>query len=164
RLRPRIAWRRGLPGPGRRGDPAPVRARAWRRAGGGGLMSAAKKRGLGRGLEALLGPQAAAAATAPASVEQPQPGDVLGTLPVGQLQPGKYQPRRDMDPEKLEELSASIRAQGVIQPIVVREIAPDRYEIVAGERRWRASQLAGLAEVPVVVRELDDRTVVAMAL
>jgi len=127
-------------------------------------MSAAKKRGLGRGLEALLGPKAAAAATAPASVEQPQPGDVLRTLPVGQLQPGKYQPRRDMDPEKLEELSASIRAQGVIQPIVVREIAPDRYEIVAGERRWRASQLAGLAEVPVVVRELDDRTVVAMAL
>lgn len=110
-------------------------------------MSAAKKRGLGRGLEALLGPKAAAAATAPASVEQPQPGDVLRTLPVGQLQPGKYQPRRDMDPEKLEELSASIRAQGVIQPIVVREIAPDRYEIVAGERRWRASQLAGLAEV-----------------
>lgn len=127
-------------------------------------MSAAKKRGLGRGLEALLGPKAAAVATAPASVEQPQPGDVLRTLPVGQLQPGKYQPRRDMDPEKLEELSASIRAQGVIQPIVVREIAPDRYEIVAGERRWRASQLAGLAEVPVVVRELDDRTVVAMAL
>ena len=70
----------------------------------------------------------------------------------------------DMDPAKLEELSASIQAQGVIQPIVVREIAPDRYEIVAGERRWRASQLAGLAEVPVVLRELDDRTVIAMAL
>ncbi|WP_024869211.1 ParB/RepB/Spo0J family partition protein [Pseudoxanthomonas suwonensis] len=133
-------------------------------------MSAAKKRGLGRGLEALLGPKGAAAAAAspaatlPEQIEQPQPGDVLRTLPVGQLQPGKYQPRRDMDPEKLEELSASIKAQGVIQPIVVRELAPDQYEIVAGERRWRASQLAGLAEVPVVLRELDDRTVIAMAL
>ena len=127
-------------------------------------MSTAKKRGLGRGLEALLGPKGAAAATAPAQVEQPQPGDVLRTLPVTQLQPGKYQPRRDMDPAKLEELSASIQAQGVIQPIVVRELAPGQYEIVAGERRWRASQLAGLSEVPVVLRELDDRTVIAMAL
>ena len=127
-------------------------------------MAAVKKRGLGRGLEALLGPKAAAAATRPAEVEQPQPGDVLRTLPVAQMQPGKYQPRRDMDPDKLQELSASIKAQGVIQPIVVRELAPGQYEIVAGERRWRASQLAGLAEVPVVLRELDDRTVAAMAL
>ena len=127
-------------------------------------MSTAKKRGLGRGLEALLGPKGAATATAPAQVEQPQPGDVLRTLPVAQLQPGKYQPRRDMYPGKLEELSASIQAQGVIQPIVVRELAPGQYEIVAGERRWRASQLAGLSEVPVVLRELDDRTVIAMAL
>ena len=127
-------------------------------------MAAVKKRGLGRGLEALLGPKAAAAATHPAEVEQPQPGDVMRTLPVAQMQPGKYQPRRDMDPDKLQELSASIQAQGVIQPIVVRELAPGQYEIVAGERRWRASQLAGLAEVPVVLRELDDRTVIAMAL
>ena len=127
-------------------------------------MAAVKKRGLGRGLEALLGPKAAAAATRPAEVEQPQPGDVMRTLPVAQMQPGKYQPRRDMDPDKLQELSASIQAQGVIQPIVVRELAPGQYEIVAGERRWRASQLAGLAEVPVVLRELDDRTVIAMAL
>ena len=126
-------------------------------------MGPVKKRGLGRGLEALLGPKGAAAA-APAQVEQPQPGDVLRTLPVAQLQPGKYQPRRDMDPGKLEELSASIRAQGVIQPIVARELEPGRFEIVAGERRWRASQQAGLDEVPVVVRELDDRTVIAMAL
>jgi len=125
-------------------------------------MSTAKKRGLGRGLDALLGPKGAAAT--PAQVEQPQPGDVMRTLPVAQLQPGRYQPRRDMDPDKLEELSASIRAQGVIQPIVVRELAPGQYEIVAGERRWRASQLAGLAEVPVVLRDLDDRTVIAMAL
>ena len=127
-------------------------------------MVTKKPKGLGRGLEALLGPKAAAAATRPAEVEQPQPGDVMRTLPVAQMQPGKYQPRRDMDPDKLQELSASIQAQGVIQPIVVRELAPGQYEIVAGERRWRASQLAGLAEVPVVLRELDDRTVIAMAL
>lgn len=122
-------------------------------------MSATKKRGLGRGLEALLGPKAAE--TAP---PEAQPGEALRTLPVGQLQPGKYQPRMAMDPAKLNELAESIKAQGVIQPIVVRELSPGKFEIVAGERRWRASQEAGLAEVPVVVRELDDRTVIAMAL
>ncbi|HZF98887.1 MAG TPA: ParB/RepB/Spo0J family partition protein [Pseudoxanthomonas sp.] len=121
--------------------------------------STAKKRGLGRGLEALLGPKAAAAPAAEA-----QPGEVLRQIPIGQLQPGKYQPRMAMDPGKLSELAESIKAQGVIQPIVVRELAPERFEIVAGERRWRASQEAGLAEVPVVVRDLDDRTVIAMAL
>ena len=123
----------------------------------------AKKRGLGRGLDALLGPKSVAAAV-PASVEELQSGDVLRSLPVKQLQPGKYQPRREMDEVKLTELAESIKAQGVIQPIVARELAPGMYEIVAGERRWRASQLAGLTEVPVVVRELDDRTVIAMAL
>ena len=121
--------------------------------------STAKKRGLGRGLEALLGPKAAAAPAAEA-----QPGEVLRQIPIGQLQPGKYQPRMAMDPGKLSELAESIKAQGVIQPIVVRELAPGQFEIVAGERRWRASQEAGLAEVPVVVRDLDDRTVIAMAL
>ncbi len=126
----------------------------------------AKKRGLGRGLEALLGPKAAAEAP----MLQAMPGDVLRTLPVDAMVPGKYQPRRTMDDAKLEELASSIRAQGVIQPIVVRErLGADgkggrTYEIIAGERRWRASQRAGLAEVPVVVREVDDRTVVAMAL
>ncbi|CAD7727832.1 putative chromosome-partitioning protein ParB [Xanthomonas hydrangeae] len=126
----------------------------------------AKKRGLGRGLEALLGPKGAAAAAAPsaASEEALQPGDSLRRLPVTQLQPGKYQPRKEMDEVKLAELAESIKAQGVIQPIVARELAPGQFEIVAGERRWRASQLAGLTEVPVVVRELDDRTVIAMAL
>ena len=129
----------------------------------------AKKRGLGRGLEALLGPKGAAAvpaATAQAidPAGEAQPGEVLRHLPVGQLQPGKYQPRQEMDEAKLAELSESIKAQGVIQPIVVRELTPGLFEIVAGERRWRASQLAGLGEVPVVVRELDDRTVIAMAL
>ena len=122
-------------------------------------MSAPKKRGLGRGLEALLGPKAAATAT-----PEVQPGERLRQMPIKQLQPGKYQPRLHMDPAKLSELSESIKAQGVIQPIVVRELSPGKFEIVAGERRWRASQEAGLAEVPVVVRELDDRTVIAMAL
>ena len=122
-------------------------------------MSAPKKRGLGRGLDALLGPKAAE--TPP---PEAQPGEALRTLPVQQLQPGKYQPRMQMDASKLTELAESIKAQGVIQPIVVRELSPGKFEIVAGERRWRASQEAGLAEVPVVVRELDDRTVIAMAL
>ena len=122
-------------------------------------MSAPKKRGLGRGLEALLGPKAAE--TPP---PEAQAGEGLRTLPVQQVQPGKYQPRMQMDASKLTELAESIKAQGVIQPIVVRELSPGKFEIVAGERRWRASQEAGLAEVPVVVRELDDRTVIAMAL
>lgn len=122
-------------------------------------MSAPKKRGLGRGLEALLGPKAAA--TAP---PEAQPGEHLRQIPIKQLQPGKYQPRMSMDPAKLSELAESIKAQGVIQPIVVRELSPGKFEIVAGERRWRASQEAGLAAVPVVVRDLDDRTVIAMAL
>ena len=120
----------------------------------------AKKRGLGRGLEALLGPKAAEEAPA----LEARPGDTLRTLPVDALAPGKYQPRRHMDPAKLTELSESIKAQGVIQPIVVRQLPDRTFEIIAGERRWRASREAGLAEVPVVVREVDDRTVVAMAL
>ena len=132
-------------------------------------MTVAKKRGLGRGLEALLGPKAAAE-TAPLEA---QPGEALRRLPIAQLQPGKYQPRTGMDPAKLSELAESIRAQGVIQPIVVREIAPEagaprngktQYEIIAGERRWRASQQAGLSDIPAVVRVVDDHAVIAMAL
>ena len=122
--------------------------------------AAPKKRGLGRGLEALLGPKAAAEAAA----MEPQPGESLLRLPVARLQPGQYQPRRSMDQAKLEELAESIRAQGVIQPIVVRQVGADRYEIIAGERRWRASQLAGLDEIPAVVRVVDDHAVIAMAL
>jgi len=122
--------------------------------------AAARKRGLGRGLEALLGPRAAEEAPA----LEARPDDVLRTLPVDALAPGKYQPRRHMDPAKLSELAESIRAQGVIQPIVVRQLPDRTFEIIAGERRWRASREAGLAEIPVVVREVDDRTVVAMAL
>lgn len=127
--------------------------------------NAAKKRGLGRGLEALLGGKSAATASLEA-----QPGDVLRSLPVDAMVPGKYQPRRTMNDAKLDELAASIKVQGVIQPIVVRErLGADgkgqrTYEIIAGERRWRASQRAGLRDVPVVVREVDDRTVVAIAL
>ena len=124
-----------------------------------GKPAAAKKRGLGRGLEALLGPSAAATPSMEAL-----PGDTLKRLPVKQVQPGKYQPRRTMDDDKLKELAESIKAQGVVQPVVVRQLGKDKYEIVAGERRWRATQLAGLIEIPAVVRQLDDRTVVAMAL
>ncbi|MGE8286607.1 MAG: ParB/RepB/Spo0J family partition protein [Stenotrophomonas sp.] len=127
-------------------------------------MSTAKKRGLGRGLDALLGPKGAVTPVTVAAVAEPQPGEVLRKLRIDQLQPGKYQPRRDMDESKLAELSESIKAQGIIQPILVRQIAGGNYEIIAGERRWRASRLAGLDEVPVVVRELEDRTVIAMAL
>ncbi|MCR6663683.1 MAG: ParB/RepB/Spo0J family partition protein [Luteimonas sp.] len=120
----------------------------------------AKKRGLGRGLEALLGPKAAAEAPK----LEATPTDTLRNLPVDALRPGKYQPRRAMDADKLTELSESIKSQGVIQPIVVRELPDRTYEIIAGERRWRATKQAGLAEIPVVVRKVDDRTVVAMAL
>ncbi len=127
-------------------------------------MSAAKKRGLGRGLDALLGPKGSVTPVSVAAVAEPQPGEVLRKLQIDLLQPGKYQPRREMDEAKLSELSESIKAQGVIQPILVRQVEGGRYEIVAGERRWRASRLAGLDEVPVVVRELEDRTVIAMAL
>ena len=127
-------------------------------------MSAAKKRGLGRGLDALLGPKGVVTPVSVAAVAEPQPGEVLRKLQIDLLQPGKYQPRREMDEAKLSELSESIKAQGVIQPILVRQVEGGRYEIVAGERRWRASRLAGLDEVPVVVRELEDRTVIAMAL
>ena len=121
----------------------------------------AKKRGgLGRGLEALLGPKGAAQAP----VLEATPSDRLHQLPVDALSPGKYQPRKTMDQAKLAELAESIKVQGVIQPIVVRDLGGKRFEIIAGERRWRASQLAGLSEIPVVIREVDDRTVVAMAL
>jgi ParB family chromosome partitioning protein len=120
-----------------------------------------KKRGLGRGLEALLGSSKAAAA---AVTPEEAAGDALRTLALGMLQPGRFQPRTSIDAGRLTELADSIRVQGVIQPIVVREIGKNQFEIIAGERRWRAAQEAGLAEIPAVVREVDDRAVVAMAL
>jgi ParB family transcriptional regulator, chromosome partitioning protein len=113
-----------------------------------------KFKGLGRGLDALLS----------GSGNPEMAKDVQRTLTVDRLQPGKYQPRTRMDPATLDELAASIRAQGLIQPILVRPIGNERYEIVAGERRWRASQVAGLREVPVLVREIPDEAALAMAL
>ena len=88
----------------------------------------------------------------------------LERLPLGQLTRGKYQPRRDIQPEALEELADSIRAQGVMQPIVVRPIGENRYEIIAGERRWRAAQLAELDVIPAVIREVSDEVALALAL
>jgi len=116
---------------------------------------ASKKRGLGRGLNALLGE------VTPTEKEKTQD---LQTLPIEFLQRGKYQPRKDMNPEALQELADSIKAQGIIQPIVVRLIAGERYEIIAGERRWRAAQLAALQEIPVVIKDIDDRAAMAVAL
>ena len=113
-----------------------------------------KLKGLGRGLDALLANDESASS---------QP-DSLGTLPVENLQPGKYQPRTHMDQASLESLADSIRAQGIMQPIVVRLVDGGKYEIIAGERRWRASQLAGLKEVPVIIREIADDVALAMAL
>ena len=117
----------------------------------------AKKRGLGRGLSELLGGPVA-------ETQAAQPGERQRSLPIEQLQPGRYQPRTQMDPARLQELADSIRAQGLIQPIVVRPVGRDRYEIIAGERRWRAAQLAELRDVAVVVRDIDDHTALAMAL
>jgi len=115
-----------------------------------------KKRGLGRGLDALLG------SVAPTT--QAEGGDELRELEVGLLGPGRHQPRRKFDPEALESLASSIRTQGVVQPIVARPAGGGRYEIVAGERRWRAAQMAGLKTIPAVVRQIPDRTAMAVAL
>jgi ParB family chromosome partitioning protein len=113
-----------------------------------------KSKGLGRGLDALLG----------GSLESVSATDTLRVLRVEQLQPGKYQPRTHMDHDSLVQLADSIRAQGIMQPILVREIAPEKFEIIAGERRWRAAQMAGMHEVQVLVRELEDETALAMSL
>ena len=147
----------------------------------------AKKRGLGRGLDALLGGSSAAstAADTPAAATPPPAGTPalqavpataqpaadeqradgsLCTLPVDIIERGKYQPRIDMHKESLQDLADSISAQGVLQPIVVRGIGAGKYEIIAGERRWRAAQLAGLHEIPAIVREVEDRAAIAIAL
>jgi len=127
-----------------------------------------KKRGLGRGLDALLGAAAARPALpASAGVTDAMPAGedrTLRQLPVDLIQRGKYQPRNDIDPESLQELADSIKAQGVMQPIVVRPISEHRYEIIAGERRWRAAQLAGLDEIPALVRDVADKAAIAMSL
>lgn len=113
-----------------------------------------QKRGLGRGLDALLG-------DAKRGTQKPQ---TIRTLPIEFLQRGKYQPRLDIDTATLQELADSIQAQGIIQPIVVRPIAHDKYEIIAGERRWRAAALAQLHNVPVVIKDIDDKNALAVAL
>ncbi len=136
-----------------------------------------RKRALGRGLDALIG----AGARRRETLELPE-GEALSEgasepvaaaaeieerlerLPLSQLTRGKYQPRRDIQPEALEELADSIRAQGVMQPIVVRPIGESRYEIIAGERRWRASQLAELDTIPAVIRDVSDEVALALAL
>ena len=111
-----------------------------------------KLKGLGRGLDALL------------ADNDVQSREQQRTLPVGDLQPGKYQPRTRMDSASLEELAASIRVQGLMQPILVRPVSDDRYEIIAGERRWRAAQMAGLTEVSTLIRDIPDEAALAMAL
>ena len=125
---------------------------------------AAKKRGLGRGLDALLGNSSGDESAEAESPAKAVPGDNLTHLPVDLIQRGRFQPRRDFNPDSLQELADSIAAQGVVQPIVVRRVEENRYEIIAGERRWRASQQAGLSEIPVVIREVDDQTAMAMGL
>ena len=122
---------------------------------------AIKKRGLGRGLDALLGGSNAAVLEEEAIKADSRE---LQHLPLDLIQRGKYQPRRDMDPSALEELANSIKVQGVMQPIVVRPIGGGRFEIIAGERRWRASQQAGLDKIPAMVREVPDEAAIAMAL
>jgi ParB family chromosome partitioning protein len=116
-------------------------------------MVAIKKKGLGRGLEALLGDKAAKETTAE-----------INRLPLSALQAGKYQPRQKMEVGALQELAESIREQGVMQPLLVRLVAPGKYEIIAGERRFRAATLAGLQEVPVLVSGANDQAAAAMAL
>jgi len=122
---------------------------------------AAKKRGLGRGLDALLG--GGSVTTLEEEAVQVDSRE-LQHLPLDLIQRGKYQPRRDMDATALEELAQSIKAQGVMQPIVVRPIDGGRFEIIAGERRWRASHQAGLEKIPAMVREVPDEAAIAMAL
>ncbi|MEO2217676.1 ParB/RepB/Spo0J family partition protein [Chromobacterium vaccinii] len=111
----------------------------------------AKLKGLGRGLDALLSTVDAV-------------DDRLSTLPIDSIRPGKYQPRSFMNEAALDELAASIRAQGIIQPLIVRELGLGDYELIAGERRWRASRKAGLSEVPVVIKSVPDEAALAMAL
>ncbi|MBO7082004.1 MAG: ParB/RepB/Spo0J family partition protein [Neisseriaceae bacterium] len=116
-------------------------------------MSKSKSK-LGTGLGALLA----------SGIDSPEEGDRLMIVPIDQINPGRYQPRSQMDDEQLQELADSIRSQGIIQPLIVREIGLDGYEIIAGERRWRAAQLAGLTEVPVIIKQISDENALAIGL
>ncbi|HIF9330959.1 TPA: ParB/RepB/Spo0J family partition protein [Photobacterium damselae] len=124
------------------------------------------KRGLGKGLDALFATSSVALAKQQAANQaQTLSNDgALRELAVTQLQSGKYQPRKDMADEALAELTESIRAQGIIQPIIVRELTNTHFEIIAGERRWRAARQAGLKQVPCIVKSVDDRATIAIAL
>lgn len=143
---------------------------------------ASKKRGLGRGLDALLGdsnPQPVSIESEESRAESGEKTDEKGngaysagvvelnslqSMPIEFLRPGKYQPRKNMQEEKLQEMADSIAKQGIMQPLIVRNLGEKDFEIIAGERRWRAAQLAGLDKVPVIVRDLDDKTTLALAL
>ncbi len=121
-------------------------------------MSTRKKPALGRNLSSLLSQNTLK------QVDERKPADELRHLPLDLIRPGRYQPRSVFDQDKLEELASSIRAQGVVQPIVVREIGQGEYELIAGERRWRAAQIAAIETIPAVVRDVPDEVTVAMAL
>jgi len=131
-------------------------------------MSPSKRRGLGRGLDALLtnAPRKEENDQESAQTAENNPNNQseLQKLPIEQLQPGKYQPRKDMSAEALDELSSSIKSQGIIQPIVVRPLGINSYEIIAGERRWRAAQLAEIDLVPCLIKDVPDEAAVAIAL
>lgn len=143
-------------------------------------MTTKKKKRLGRGLDALLGggvsdtapsdtsadPLNSSSQSEPSSTTAIQGGGerAPNTLPIEKMQPGEYQPRTRMDQDSLNELAASIKSQGIIQPILVRPIDGSKYEIIAGERRWRAAQIAQLDEVPVLVRDIPDEATLAVAL
>lgn len=122
-----------------------------------------KKRGLGKSLDALLA-YTSTEALQTDQAENSTSQEQLSHLSIDLIQRGKYQPRREMDPQSLEELANSIRTQGIIQPLIVRAIADHKYEIIAGERRYRAAKLAGLNEVPVIIRTIPDEAALAIAL
>jgi ParB family chromosome partitioning protein len=122
-------------------------------------MTGTKKRSLGRGLDALLG-----VARPEEQEDSGPPAAGMRSLPIERIQRGRFQPRRDFNPESLQELADSIGAQGVVQPVVVRPLPSGQYELIAGERRWRAAQLAGLHEIPAVVRDVPDQAAMAMGL
>lgn len=124
----------------------------------------ARKRGLGSGLDTLLGVSQEIEQSQEQAAQSKAAGRELQSLPVDQITRGQYQPRRYFDEDGLKDLAQSIKQQGLLQPIVVRELSKDRYEIVAGERRWRACQLAGLDRIPVVIKQLDDESTMAVAL
>ena len=117
-----------------------------------------KKRGLGRGLDALLGDALVN------SAHETQSHNIIVEIPIEQIQPGKYQPRTHFDVEKLNDLAASIKSQGLVQPVIVRQLKGNSFELIAGERRWRAAQIAELRQIPAIVRVVPDQATIAMSL